>query len=85
MKTSRWLGVIVVLQGLILLGQWTGSPRIAPAVAQVSDPGTQRLAMVEEQRKTNDRLDRIINLLESGKVQVTASLPDEKNDAPRSK
>ncbi|MCS7033545.1 MAG: hypothetical protein NZ561_06065 [Phycisphaerae bacterium] len=83
MKSSRWLGVIVVLQGLILLGQWTGGPRISTVHAQVTDPGAQRLAIVEELRKTNSRLDRIIDLLESGKLQVSVPLPDEKKEPRR--
>lgn len=77
-SSSRWLGVIVVLQGLVLLGQWTGGPRISSAEAQVPDPGAQRLAMVDELKKSNDKLDKIISLLESGKLQVSATLPDEK-------
>jgi len=85
MKTNRLLGIVIVLQGLVLLGQWTGGPRIAPAAAQIPDPGGQRLQMIEEQRRTNEKLDRLINLLESGKLQVIASMPDEKSDGSRSR
>jgi hypothetical protein len=80
-NASRLLIVVIVLQSLTLLGQWTGSPRIAPASAQIPDPGAQRLQMVDEQKATNQKLDRLINLLESGKLQVIASMPDEKDDA----
>ena len=80
MKTNRLLGFIIVLQGVILLGQWTGSPRIAQAGAQIPDPGAQRLQMLDEQKATNEKLDRLINLLESGKLQVIASMPDDKGD-----
>lgn len=78
MKSARLLGVVLVLQGLILLGQWTGGPRIATAEAQLPDPGAQRIAMTDELKKTNDKLDKLISLLESGKVQVTAVMPDSK-------
>lgn len=82
--TSRLLVIVVVLQVLTLLGQWTGSPRIAPASAQVPDPGAQRLQMIDEQRKTNAMLERLVTLLESGKLQVVAANPDER-DADRRK
>lgn len=85
MKSARWIGVVVVLQGLILLGQWTGGPRIPSAQAQVLDPGAQRIAMTEELKKTNEKLDKLISLLESGKVQVTAVMPDSKEDGARSR
>jgi hypothetical protein len=83
MKSARLLGVVVVLQGLILLGQWTGGPRISTAEAQVLDPGAQRIAMTEELKKTNEKLDRLISLLESGKVQVTAVMPDSTDSGAR--
>lgn len=81
MKTNpnRLLAVIIALQGLTLLGQWTGSPRIAPAAAQVPDAGAQRLQMIDELRATNQKLDRLVTLLESGKLQVVASTPDERD------
>ena len=85
MKSNRILSVVLVLQGLILAGQWVGAPRLQSAEAQVSDPGAQRIAMVEEQKKTNDKLDKLINLLESGKVQVTATMPDTKESGGRGK
>lgn len=81
MKTSanRLLVIIIALQALTLLGQWTGSPRIAPAAAQVPDAGAQRLQMLDEFRTMNQKLDRLVTLLESGKLQVVASLPDDKD------
>jgi len=83
MKTGRLLSFVVVLQGLILLGQWTGGPRISTAGAQVADPGAQRIAMTEELRKTTRKVDRLISLLESGKLQVTAIMPDSKDGGAR--
>jgi hypothetical protein len=80
-NSSRLLVVIIVLQALTLLGQWTGSPRIAPASAQIPDTGGQRLQMIDELKATNQKLDRLVSLLESGKLQVITSMPDEKDDA----
>lgn len=79
---SRWLGVIVVLQGLILVGQWTGGPSLPAAQAQISDPGAQRIQIVDELKKANDKLDRLIGILESGKLQVALPAADEAEDAP---
>lgn len=84
-SSSRWLGVVVGLQGLILLGQWTGGPRISTAEAQIVDPGAQRIAMIDELKKTNDKLDRIVNLLESGKLQVASPATDDKRDSQKGK
>jgi hypothetical protein len=84
MKTTpRLRGLIVVLQALTLLGQWTGSPRIAPAAAQVPDPGAQRLQQLEELKGINARLDRLVTLLESGKLQVQTNSPDDKDGQRR--
>jgi hypothetical protein len=80
MKTSRLLCVVVVLQGLILLGQWTGNGPVTPAFGQIPDAGNQRQAMVDELKAVNTKLDRIAGLLESGKIQVMVQMPDEKKE-----
>ncbi len=74
MNTTRLLVVIVVLQGLILLGQWTGQGPVTPAHAQIPDAGAQRREIVSELRTMNGKMDKLIGLLESGKVQV--ALPE---------
>ena len=78
-KTAvKLLTAVLVLQGLTLAGQWTGQPRVASdARADIPDPGAQRLAMVEEQRQTNAKLDRLIALLESGQVKVQVENDDD--------
>jgi hypothetical protein len=70
MNTARILIVIVVLQGLILLGQWTGSGPLAPAAAQVPDAGAQRNQMIDELRRLNGKIDSLTERLESGRLQV---------------
>jgi hypothetical protein len=42
MKASKLLVIIAVLQGLILLGQWTGVGLQAPAQAQIPHARAQR-------------------------------------------
>ena len=78
--TVKLLTAVLVLQGLTLAGQWTGQPRVDDARADIPDPGAQRLAMVEQQKETNEKLGRLIQLLESGelKVQVEDEAAEEK-------
>lgn len=85
MNTSNKLLVaVVVLQGLTLAGVWSGNggaAQLPAAQAQIVDPGAQRLQMVEAQRETNAKLDRVIELLQ-GELQVRVVTPDEAKDAP---
>jgi len=79
MKTTKLLIAIVVLQSLILLGQWTGYGPVSPAHAQVPDAGAQRLQIVDELKALNAKMDKLIETLESGKVQVKLAGHEEKN------
>jgi hypothetical protein len=84
MKTTKLLTVVVVLQGLILLGQWLGAPSLlSPAQAQVPDSGAQRVQIIEELKALNGKTERLISLLESGKLQVRVA--GEEKAAPRGK
>jgi hypothetical protein len=79
MKSTKLLTVVVVLQGLILLGQWLGSPSVLPtAQAQVPDAGGQRVQMIKELEALNAKTERLITMLESGKVTVRVSNMEEK-------
>jgi hypothetical protein len=75
---STLLGWMVALQALVLVGQWTGNGWTSRAAAQIPDAGAQHAEMIDQLKHTNVKLDRIIELLESGKVQVHAVVPDEK-------
>ena len=77
-KTNRLLVFVLVLQGLTLLGQWLNPSYTQTASAQVPDGGAQRLQMLEEARGTNARLDKILSLLNDGKLQVHVAKDDEK-------
>jgi hypothetical protein len=83
MKNQSVLYVVLALQGLLLAGQWLGQPGLSTAQAQVPDAGAQRIAILDELKATNARLDRIAALLESGNLQVrTAPAPA---DQPRAR
>ncbi len=78
MKSAKLLTVVVVLQALILVGQWLGSPSlVSPAQAQIPDAGGQRQEIISLLKGTNDKLDRLIGILESGKLEVRVAGADE--------
>jgi hypothetical protein len=84
MKTHKLLATIVVLQVITILNQWFGGP-ISTAHAQIPDSGAQRNQIIDQLSSSNDhlksmddKLDKLISLFESGKVQVQLSKPDEK-------
>jgi hypothetical protein len=76
-KTSKLLVVTVLLQSLILWGMWTQRDPSPAAQAQTIDPGAQRMEIKQELEKTNAKLDRLIAILEGGKLQVTVVQSDE--------
>lgn len=79
MNSNRWLAVVVVLQSIMLLSLWVGGPQLPQAAAQVPDAGAQRLAMIQELRGVNSRLDKLVTVLESGNLQVRVAKPDDQN------
>ena len=78
MQNSKLLVAVLVLQGLLLMGQWTGQGPVTPAHAQIPDAGAQRNHMVEELKGINAKLDKLAQILESGKVQVRLGSSDDK-------
>ncbi len=75
----RILTIVLVLQGLILLGQWSsGAFYPAPAQAAFGDTGDRIVQMVDQQKETNQKLDKLIGILEGGNLQVRVAKPDEK-------
>jgi hypothetical protein len=83
MKNVKLLTVIVVLQGLILAGQWLGAPSVvSPAQAQIPDAGGQRMEIISHLKSMNDKMDRLIGILESGKLEVHVT-PADDNKAGR--
>jgi hypothetical protein len=79
MKQTRLLAFILVLQLFTFFGRWVDWSYVTPAYAQgTADSAAQRKEMVEQQKLTNDKLDKLISLLESGKLQVSVT-NDQKN------
>jgi hypothetical protein len=79
MKTQKVLAVIVVLQGLILIGQWTGgSSGVLPtAHAQIPDPANRQMQMIDELKNINGKMDQVISILRDGELQVKVAKSEE--------
>jgi hypothetical protein len=73
----KWLGIVVVLQAIILLVVVFGGPSIRSAQAQIPDAGAQRDSMIEQMKASNEKLDKLLNLLSDGHLQVQVITPDE--------
>jgi hypothetical protein len=80
MKSSKLLGVVIVLQGLILVGQWAGQPAASTARADVNlpNPGERQLAILDELKNVNSKLDKIYGSLTSGDMTVKVVKDDQK-------
>jgi hypothetical protein len=74
MKSSKLLAVVIVLQGLILVGQWAGQPAASTARADITlpNPGERQLAIIDELKTVNSKLDKIYGALTGGDMTVKA-------------
>ncbi|MDB5297979.1 MAG: hypothetical protein JWO31_3962 [Phycisphaerales bacterium] len=73
MKTStqKLLTAAVVLQALLLAGQWFGaSPAQARGELNLPDPGARQLQMIDELKSLNAKVDRLTAVLTSGEMRV---------------
>jgi hypothetical protein len=78
MKSSNLLVIILVLQVLILCGQWFGG--LPQAQAQIPDAGAQRNEIIDNLKDVNAKLDKLVDILQNGVVQVKVARPDDKAD-----
>jgi hypothetical protein len=89
MKTNKLLVVIIALQGLMLIGQWTGNSSYLPsAQAQIPDPGARQVQMVDTLKSIDsklDKLDAIVGILQGGELQVKVAKTEETKGATRAK
>jgi hypothetical protein len=80
MKTSKLLVVVIVVQSLLLISQWSHKPTMLESTAygQIPDAGGQRQQIIDELKTLNGKMDGLMSTLKSGDVQVKTSKPDEK-------
>jgi hypothetical protein len=74
---NKWLGIMVVMQGMILLGMLCGTPSATPALGQIPDAGAQRDQIIDQLKSTNEKLDKLLALLSGGDLQVKVVKPDD--------
>jgi hypothetical protein len=80
MNTNRLLAAVLVLQVITLAGQWGGKPAyLSDARADLPDPGAQRVAQTEELKSMNQKLDRLVSLMESGRLKVEVTNLGDRN------
>jgi hypothetical protein len=84
MKTNKMLAAVLALQGLLLIGQWTGHGNLTAAQAQIPDPANRQMQMVDELKSVNDKLDTLIGMLKDGNLQVKVANPDDNKSSKSS-
>jgi hypothetical protein len=64
---------------MILAGQWLGAPSyVNSAQAQLStDPGRDRMQMIDQLKSMDSKLDKLVSILSSGELQVKVVQPDD--------
>ncbi len=75
--TGFLLTSIAGLLAVIAVELWVGLGEPTRAVAQIPDTGLQRQLIVEETRKTNALLEKILDHLRSGSVKVKLESADK--------
>ena len=72
MKTNKLLAAVLVMQGAILVGQWTGQPaaNTVRADVQLPNPSERQIAILDELKSMNGKLDRLYGLMSGGDMKV---------------
>ena len=85
-NTHKLLTMVLVLQVITILNQWFGGP-ISKARAQIPDAGAQQMEIIAQLKSNNDalkaiddKLDKMVTLFQSGKLQVVLSKPDDNQE-----
>lgn len=69
MKTSRVIYAVLAVQCAVM-AFLVFAPAQPTAMAQVPDQGAQLHELIEQSKSLNAKMDRLLTLLESGKIQV---------------
>ena len=69
-RTSRWMAVVIAVDAAFLAAVWFGGPAARPATAQIPDAGAQQQQVIDQLKATNEKLDKLLDLLGGGNLQV---------------
>ena len=84
MKTNKLLVGVIALQGLILIGQWSGGrSMLSTAHGQIPDPANRQMQMIDELKSLNSKVDQVIGLLKDGDLQVRVAKTEEEKGTPQ--
>ena len=73
-NTNRLLAAVLVLQVLTLAGQFGGRAASNDARADLPpDPAAMRLQQTEELKAMNQKLEKMVSILEGGRLEVKVS------------
>lgn len=77
---TRWVrAAVITVAVLTVMRVWLGPvDLVQPAFAQLPDSGLQRKHILEETRRTNELLERILNTLETRTFNVRIEDADKK-------
>ena len=75
--TRALLSAIAVLLAALVVELWSARPPMIPAAAaQVPDSGLQRKQQIDESKRTNELLARLLERIDKGPIRVVV-VPDE--------
>jgi hypothetical protein len=78
MVTRNMLGLVAAVAGGAVFGLLMANQRPSAAVAQIPDQGAQLLQLIDETKSLNTKMDRLVQLLEGGKLEVRVKPEDAK-------
>ncbi|MGA2229353.1 MAG: hypothetical protein ABSH22_00360 [Tepidisphaeraceae bacterium] len=78
MKDNRILAASLVLAAAWIIGQSLG-PSAPSARGEIPDAGAQNVEIIQLLTANNQKLDRIIDLMSSGKLKVQTVKADDSN------
>jgi hypothetical protein len=76
MNSTKWLTTVVAIQAAMIIGLWFG-PRAQPAQADIPDAAGQLVQLNQSATASNEKLDKIVSLLQEGKLEVHVVKSDD--------
>jgi hypothetical protein len=77
--TRKLLTGVIVLQGLMIAGQWTrqSEAQARSGETNLPDPGARQLQMIDELKGLNAKVDKLTAMLAGGEVTVNVKVVRE--------